>query len=166
MDIVPMADPKSDNPTPAIPIRIVSDDSKPQAAADNASDIPVEIISRRDDDFYTAWNKFLAVDPKRAKTTSRAARMIEEEREAVQATPGDGLQIEENAAKSWEEAAAECKAKVAAIVEECVRLNQKYRDVLFDIEANSYCLSNLTGKFPKAVDKLDAPPCKSSSCWK
>ena len=40
----------------------------------------------------------------------------------------------ENAVASYAEAAAICKAKVAKIVEECRRVNQKYRDPHFDIE--------------------------------
>lgn len=71
----------------------------------------------------------------------------------MQKTTGDGLQIEENAAKSWEQAAVECKAKVAAIEEECLRLNQKYTDAMFNLEENSYCLQSLGGRFPKAVGK-------------
>ncbi|ESZ92336.1 hypothetical protein SBOR_7285 [Sclerotinia borealis F-4128] len=39
-----------------------------------------------------------------------------------------------NAVASYEEAAAICKAKVAKIVKECRRVNQKYRDPHFDIE--------------------------------
>lgn len=40
----------------------------------------------------------------------------------------------ENAVASYEEAAAICKEKVAKIVRECRRVNQKYRDPHFDIE--------------------------------
>ena len=40
----------------------------------------------------------------------------------------------ENAVASYEEAAAICKDKVAKIVKECRRVNQKYRDPHFDIE--------------------------------
>lgn len=41
-----------------------------------------------------------------------------------------------NALASYEEAVFACKAKVAKIVKECRRLNQKYRDPHFDIEAD------------------------------
>ena len=41
-----------------------------------------------------------------------------------------------NALASYEEAVQACKAKVAKIVKECRRLNQKYRDPHFDIEAD------------------------------
>lgn len=40
----------------------------------------------------------------------------------------------ERAGKSYEEAAAECKAAVEKISKECRRVNMKYRDPHFDIE--------------------------------
>lgn len=45
-----------------------------------------------------------------------------------------GASKAKNSASSYEEAAATCKSKVEAIVKECRRVNQKYRDVHFDIE--------------------------------
>lgn len=132
------------------PIRIVAD---PPLSADDGPP-PTEVRSgKRNDYFYEAWDKFLAVEPKRAKTASTAARKLDEEKQAVLKTPGNGLQIQENAATSWEHAAAECRAKVAAIVEECKRLNQKYRDVVFDLDGNSDCLRSLDGRYPKAIGK-------------
>lgn len=41
-----------------------------------------------------------------------------------------------NALASYDEARAACEAKVAKIVKECRRTNQKYRDPHFDIEAD------------------------------
>jgi hypothetical protein len=41
-----------------------------------------------------------------------------------------------NALASYEEAAESCRKKIAKIVKECRRLNQKYRDPHFDIEAD------------------------------
>lgn len=41
-----------------------------------------------------------------------------------------------NALASYDEAKDACKAKVAKIVKECRRTNQKYRDPHFDIEAD------------------------------
>ncbi|KAK4613236.1 Calpain-type cysteine protease ADL1 [Fulvia fulva] len=151
-----MADPEPPpEPTP-FPIKIVTEPPPPPVADD--LDLPSPVPGKRNDQFYSAWEKFLAVEPKRAIKTSRAAHEIEVEKEAVRQSPGGGLQIKENAAKSWEEAAAECKTQVAAIVEECVRLNQKYRDAIFDLEANPYCVQSLTGRYPNAVDKVDPPP--------
>jgi hypothetical protein len=40
----------------------------------------------------------------------------------------------QRAAKSYEEARAECEKDVDRIIRECRRLNQKYRDLHFDIE--------------------------------
>lgn len=100
---------------------------------------------------YDAWDKFLCQLPNRK---SSIAKKIDEEKETVENTPGDGLQVEENAFTSWEQAANECKAKVAAIVEECNRLNQKYRDAMFDLDADGYCLRSLDGRDPK-VSILD-----------
>lgn len=154
-----MADPDPlPEPTP-FPIKIVTDSPPPPPPGDTSGlYLPSPVSGKRNDDFYSAWEKFLAVEPKRAAKTSRAAHEIGLEKEAVRQSPGDGLQIKENAAKSWEEAAAECRTKVIAIVEECVRLNQKYRDAIFDLEANPYCLQSLTGRYPKAVDNVDPPP--------
>ncbi|KAF2837664.1 cysteine proteinase [Patellaria atrata CBS 101060] len=42
----------------------------------------------------------------------------------------------QNAVASYEEAAAACRTKVEKIVKECRRINQKYRDPHFDIEAD------------------------------
>lgn len=42
----------------------------------------------------------------------------------------------QNAVASYEEAAQACRKKVEKIVKECRRLNQKYRDPHFDIEAD------------------------------
>lgn len=42
----------------------------------------------------------------------------------------------QNAVASYQEAADACKKKVSKIVKECRRLNQKYRDPHFDIEAD------------------------------
>lgn len=139
------------------PIRIVSD-PQPPASPDDVTPPPDLLSARRNDTFYEAWDKFLALEPKRAQSMSKVARRVEEERRLVGHTIGDGLQVKENAATSWEQAAAECKAKVAAIVEECKRLNQKYRDAVFDLEANPYCLQSLNGRYPKAVDNIDPPP--------
>ncbi|KAK0268800.1 hypothetical protein LTR35_015222 [Friedmanniomyces endolithicus] len=146
-----MADPAQPTPYPVIPIRIV-----PEPAQD-ASATPDTASGKRDadDTFYDAWDNFLAIQPKRAKTASRMARMVEAEKQAVDETPGDGLQVRERAAKSWQEAAEECKGKVKAIVEECKRLNRKYVDYQFDLEAGPYPLQDLGGVYPQAIMRSD-----------
>jgi hypothetical protein len=150
-----MADPEPPQPTP-FPVRIVRDPRPPKSI--DHFDLPAP-RGLKTDSFYQSWDRFLAVQPKRAKKVSRAARKVAEARAEVAASPaGEGLQVEENAAKSWEQASAECRAKVAAIVEECKRLNQKYRDAIFNPESNPYCLQSLSGGFPGAVENVDAPP--------
>ena len=144
-----MADPEPPQPTP-FPIRIVQD---PPPAVDE-DDIVVDSGpstkgKKRTDYFYPAWQKFLAIEPARAKSTSVIVKKTVEEQRAVAGAGGEGLQVEENASTSWEQAAKECRLKVAAIVEECLRLNQKYRDAVFDLEANEYCLKSLEGSYPK-----------------
>ncbi|KAK5691755.1 hypothetical protein LTR17_025575 [Elasticomyces elasticus] len=147
-----MADPPTPQPS-RITIRIVQE-PVPVANIMPLSDTPSEKRSPRDG-FYDAWDKFLEVQPKRAKTASREARMIESEKQSISKNPGDGLRVRESAAKSYNEASAECKAKVEAIVEECKRLNRKYVDYEFNLEAGPYALQNLYGDYPRAVVKDD-----------
>jgi len=83
------------------------------------------------------------------KRRSSFSKKIDAEKALVDQTPGEGLQIEAWAFTSWEQAAAECRAKVAAIVEECRRLNRKYRDPMFALDEDPYCLQALNGKTPE-----------------
>ena len=48
----------------------------------------------------------------------------------------NGVVGDKNTFTSYEEAAKNCKAKIDKIVEECNRVNQKYRDPDFDIETD------------------------------
>nr|POE74408.1 calpain-type cysteine protease adl1 [Quercus suber] len=138
-------------PTP-FPIKIVND-APPMDDLPRVNEVP---IGDRNDSFYAAWDKFLALEPKRAKSVSSNSRKLEAEKREVQGS--DGLQLRENAAKSLDEATKECQAKVKAIVKECKRLNQKYRDVVFNLEESPYCLMNLNGQYPEAVDSIGPPP--------
>jgi hypothetical protein len=95
---------------------------------------------------FPAWDKFLAKQPKRATKASKAAKKIVEVKAAVAESSGDGLESEENAAKSYRQAADECKARVAAIVKECERLNQKYQDRSFDLDNDMDCMLALDGQ--------------------
>lgn len=149
-----MADPEPPQPVP-FPIKIVNE-APPPPSDDIVIDPPP--AATRSDYFYNAWDKFLAIEPKRAKKLSTPAKKVEEEKTAVAENNGDGLKVEQNAAHSWERAAAECRAKVAAIEEECLRLNQKYRDALFDLEASPYCLQGLSGRYPKVRFTLEESP--------
>ncbi|KIW73097.1 hypothetical protein PV04_01241 [Phialophora macrospora] len=69
----------------------------------------------------------------------------------------------QRAAKSYEEARAECEKDVDRIIKECRRLNQKYRDLHFDIEwdlksGQRNCLDGLStpgdSMKPKGVKRL------------
>ena len=71
--------------------------------------------------------------------------------------------IQQRAAKSYEEARAECARNVQRIVKECRRVNQKYRDPHFDIEwdlknGRRNCLhglaNDLQGGLPKGVKRV------------
>jgi hypothetical protein len=143
-----MADSDSDVPQPIpFPIRIVSDPPPPPP-----SDMGIDTTpsGKRTDAFYGAWDKFLALEPSRGQRLSRSARAVVTEQAEVDDSPGaEGRKVQENAAKSWEQAAESCGKKVAAIVDECKRLNQKYRDAIFDLEQSPGCLQSLHGRFPK-----------------
>jgi hypothetical protein len=153
-----LADPEPPPQPIPFPVRIIRD-PRPPPPVDLLDLPPPGRLAHKTDYFYQAWDRFLAVQPKRAKRVSRAARKVAEEKAEVAASSStEGLKVEENAATSWEQAAAECRAKVAAIVEECKRLNQKYRDAIFNPESNQYCFQSLGGGFPGAVDNVDAPP--------
>jgi hypothetical protein len=69
----------------------------------------------------------------------------------------------QRAAKSYEEARAECEKDVNRIIRECRRLNQKYRDLHFDIEwdlksGQRNCLDGLStpgdSMKPKGVKRI------------
>lgn len=116
----------SDPPQPIpFPVRIVQDTAG--KAKDGSSS-----NETRTDYFYAAWDKFLALEPQRT------------------AGPvGEGSAIEKKAPTTWEQAANECRNRVAAIVQECQRLNQKYSDVAFDLEDDDDCLRSLGGLLPR-----------------
>ncbi|KAL1891445.1 hypothetical protein Sste5346_007709 [Sporothrix stenoceras] len=85
---------------------------------------PQEVI----DDFWAEFQskrpgKATSIIPQRAYA-DKAARRI-----AAQAASGS-----QSTTASYAEAAAQCRAKVAHIVKECRRVNQKYRDPHFDLE--------------------------------
>ena len=78
------------------------------------------------------------------KTVSRAAK-----ESAAAPDPGRGIVIP--AETSYEAARALCVAKVAKIVKECRRINQKYRDAHFDLELDlkkhrRFCLESLDNR--------------------
>lgn len=74
------------------------------------------------------WAKFTTKAPGKATTVIPSNKYAE--RAARQSHKHAGTTTQ----ASYEEAAAICKAKVAKIVKECRRVNQKYRDPHFDLE--------------------------------
>ncbi|KIN05743.1 hypothetical protein OIDMADRAFT_38228 [Oidiodendron maius Zn] len=76
------------------------------------------------------WAKF------NSKTPGRASNILPKEKDAPNSgnQPLRGISKAKDAASTYEEAAATCRAKVEAIVKECRRVNQKYRDPHFDME--------------------------------
>ncbi|KAI0420583.1 hypothetical protein F5X98DRAFT_361668 [Xylaria grammica] len=116
------------------------------------------------------WAKFTTKAPGKATTVIPSNEYVE--RVARRASKAVGTTTQ----ASYDEAAAVCKAKVAKIVKECRRVNQKYRDPHFDLELDLKwgdrdtleSLSNTKGEkkpesgfHPKSVkrvtDVFDAP---------
>lgn len=114
-----------DKPAP-ISIRLVRERRK-------TPDLPKPDKPKPNDNFYHAWDSFLSKSSHKTKSTSALAKRVARTRQAA-ATDENGLSLKENSATSYEQAKAECQAKVRAIVTECKRLNQKYYDRHFDLE--------------------------------
>ncbi|KAI3322591.1 hypothetical protein HD806DRAFT_500471 [Xylariaceae sp. AK1471] len=74
------------------------------------------------------WSKFTT------KAPGKATRVIPSNAYAERAARRSSQAVGTTTQASYEEAAAVCKAKVAKIVKECRRVNQKYRDPHFDLE--------------------------------
>jgi hypothetical protein len=95
---------------------------------------PQEVVSE-------FWDKFFSKNP--GKVTSIFPRSLY----ATLLPPSQpkGLSSARNAAESYEAAARECRERVARIVRECHRTNEKFTDPDFDIEADNddNCLNGL-----------------------
>ncbi|KAI1336482.1 cysteine proteinase [Xylariaceae sp. FL0016] len=76
------------------------------------------------------WNKFTTKAPGKATTVIPHNEYVEKAARRTNKAVGTTTQA------SYEEAAAVCRAKVEKIVKECRRVNQKYRDPHFDLEAD------------------------------
>jgi hypothetical protein len=87
----------------------------------------------QNDDFYRFWDRFLATSPNRDLKTSAIGRRLEQTLKDA-GDKANGLHTQESPAASYEQAKKECQAKVQAIVAECTRLNQRYRDRQFEVE--------------------------------
>lgn len=147
---------KPQEPTP-IPIKLIYDTAKP-AKQQPKDEKRKGKKNKKDDYFYPAWESFLSGQSNCSTRSSHHVRELEAEKEKITQEQPDGLRIEENAASSWEQAATACTAKVTAIAQECRRLNQKYRDAIFDLEENEFCLKNLAGDLPESVRSYFKPP--------
>ncbi|KAJ4185257.1 hypothetical protein NW767_002362 [Fusarium falciforme] len=89
------------------------------------------------------WGKFTTKNPGKATTVIPSNTYIQ-----AAAKRGNRVTASTTDA-SYEEAAATCRAKVEKIVKECRRINKKYRDPHFDIEADlkfgqNDCLQSLS----------------------
>jgi hypothetical protein len=109
--------------------------------------------ARKRDSFYAAWDKFTLQKQRSKKEGGWEGRKAREKRKQVveegvvpsletdvEGRPGhdvdtnkEGVKSSQKAGESYEEAAASCRAKVNAIIEECRRLNQKYYDRQFNL---------------------------------
>ncbi|KUI74129.1 Calpain-8 [Cytospora mali] len=101
------------------------------------------------------WSKYKTKAP--GKATSIIPQDQYAERAAKRAT-SKALGPAKTTQQSYEEAAAQCRHKVAQIVKECRRVNQKYRDPHFDLEIDLKlnrrdCLDSLDNV--KDDDRLD-----------
>jgi hypothetical protein len=87
----------------------------------------------QNDEFYRFWDRFLATSPNRSLSTSALGRRLEQTLKDA-GDEENGLHTQESPAASYEQAKKECQAKVQAIIAECTRLNQRYRDRRFEVE--------------------------------
>lgn len=136
------------DPDDAVGLTAPEIDDFPAKAAEEAEKAAIKRFRKQNpqktiDDF---WANFTIKHPGQASTllpdnlyAKRAARNAPK-----------GVVPAHNAAASFEEAAATCKAKVDKIVKEHRRINQKYRDPHFDLDIDLkmgtyYCLNGLIG---------------------
>lgn len=126
-----------DHITP-FPIRLIHEKAPPRPRSVSSSN-----TKPLNDDFYRFWDRFLATSPSRTLNTSALARRLEQTLQAASAEE-NGLHTQESPAASYDHAKLECQLKVQAIVAECKRLNQKYRDRQFEVElAQHDCVAPL-----------------------
>jgi hypothetical protein len=101
----------------------------PQSASRPRLPVRKQAPQRNIDEF---WNKFTTKHP--GKIFTILPDNLYAKRAAAHAPRGSIPGV--NALASYGEAKEACTRKVAKIVKECRRLNQKYRDPHFDIEAD------------------------------
>ncbi|EGX92311.1 calpain-like protein [Cordyceps militaris CM01] len=105
------------------------------------------------------WKSFHTKAPGKA-TAVIPNRKRRRGKKAAEAPAPTGTQ---SAEASYEAAAATCRAKVAKIVQDCRRVNRKYRDphfnIEFDLKLNQReCLESLSNAVPPEDESEPAPP--------
>lgn len=102
------------------------------------------------------WSKFATEKP--SKVTSIFPRLLYADILPEHPDPR-GIASARNAADSYEAAANECREKVARIVQECYRTNEKFTDPDFDIESDlddhQNCLFGLREEYSEKKKKKD-----------
>jgi hypothetical protein len=121
---------------------------------------------QKTDAFYRPWDRFTN---RRARTkglkagckNSKNVDTVPSLERDVEGRPGrvvveneDGVESREKAATSYEEAAAICKQKVEAIVQECKRLNQKFYDRMFNLPDFDTLASLAAEDDPQSISSL------------
>lgn len=105
------------------------------------------VVQQKDDRFYHVWDKFTRNPP--LPVRSRVVDLDEDadgKHNKASGRNSEGLASRKNTATSFEDAAETCRKKVRAIVAECRKLNKKYHDPLFDLNAEREgCLVSLSG---------------------
>ena len=109
------------------PIRLIHENAPPRRRRSVAS-----ITKPQNDEFYRFWDRFLATSPHRTHASALGRRLEQTLKDA--GDEENGLRTQESPAASYEQAKKECQAKVQAIIAECTRLNQRYRDRQFEVE--------------------------------
>ncbi|TPX13299.1 uncharacterized protein E0L32_006272 [Thyridium curvatum] len=104
------------------------------------------------------WSKFMTKTPGRVTAIIPSNEFGEKRKAKGAAKPRAAAHAGQTGLNSYEEAAAICKAKVAQIVKECRRVNQKYRDPHFDLEfdlklGRRDCLDSLDNRKDKNKKK-------------
>lgn len=108
------------------PIRVIHEDGPRKEAR-----LVVPNEKPQNDEFYRFWDRFLATSSNRAPNTSVLGHRLEQ---TLKDAKKDGLHTQESTTASYDQAKKECVEKVQAIVSECTRLNQMYRDRHFELE--------------------------------
>jgi hypothetical protein len=131
---------------------MIQENQAPQQAATMAPRLRLpahkHAPQRSIDDF---WSRFTTKHP--GKIFTILPDNLYAKRAAAHAPQGSIPGV--NALASYEQAVESCRSKVAKIVKECRRLNQKYRDPHFDIEADFKRSQALPDTPPDCLTGLD-----------